>query len=152
MKGNWKYPEDNNELVALIRPEMQRLAALDAQGRAPSRVIWDVRRDRALPCANYILTRFRCGWPALVETCGITPSRTYRRADGTRGGGGTVPLGLADEIERGLAEGRIQHASGMDRFHAVLHALPTPSRVEQVLGWTIAGQPCVIERTYWLLR
>ena len=151
MKGNWKYPEDNSELIASIRREMQRLAALDDKGRAPSRMTWDVRRNKDLPCANYILSRFRCGWPALIERCDLTPARTYRRADGSMGGGGAVPLGLADEIERGLAAGTIEHATWMDRFHAVLHALPTPSRIEQVLGQTINGQSCVIERTYWVL-
>lgn len=151
MHGNWKYPQDDDELLALLRPEMERLTVLDTKGRAPSRVSWDVQRDKALPCANYLIARFRCGWPELVERCGCTPARRYVRADGTTGGGGAVPDGLADEIERGLAEGRIEHATWMDRFRAVLHALPTP-RVEQVIGRTVAGEPCVIRREYWMLR
>lgn len=145
-----RFTADDDELLVLLRPEMERLTALDPKHRAPSRVSWDVQRDKDLPCANYLIARFHCGWPALVERCGCTPARRYVRADGTMSGG-AVPLGLADEIERGLAEGRIEHATWMDRFRAVLHALPTP-RVETVMGRSVAGEPVVIRREYWMLR
>lgn len=145
-----RFTANNDELLAAVAEEMRRLTALDSKGRAPSRMSWDVQRDKTLPCANYLIARFHCGWPELVERCGCTPARRYVRADGTMGGG-AVPIGLADEIKRGLEEGRIEHATWMDRFKAVLHALPTP-RVEIVRGRTVTGEACVIERTYWMLR
>lgn len=145
-----RFTTDNDELLVAVAEEMRRLTALDAKGRAPSRAIWDAQRAKHVPVSSYLSIRFGCGWPHVVEMCGCDPARRYVRKDGTINRY-WAPAGLADEIERGLAEGRIEHATWMDRFRAVLHALPTP-RVETVMGRSVAGEPVVIRREYWMLR
>lgn len=146
MRGKWKFTTDDGELFAAVCAELHRLAV---DGRAPSIDIWNARKAADLPTAHYMMKRFAIGWPTLVERSGLSRAlsggaRPPRTATGRKH---DHSIGLADEIERGLAEGRIEHATWMDRFRAVLHALPTP-RVETVMGRSVAGEPVVIRREY----
>jgi hypothetical protein len=148
---NTKYAMDNATLLAAVTAEMQRLTTADTRGRAPSRAVWDVRREKHLPCANYLIQRFGVGWPAVVEMADGTPARKWQRRDGSIGGVVAQATGLAADIERHMANGA-ELASHNSRYHAALHVLPAPTRRETVAGRTLAGQPVVIERTYWMVR
>lgn len=147
-----KYTPDNDELLAAITAEMQRLTAADKRGRAPSRTVWDVRRAAHLPCANYLIQRFGAGWPAVVEMADCTPARKWQRHDGTIGGVVTQATGLGDDIEQHIANGATP-AHWMDRFaNSLAFTTEQPLRIERVRGHTVGGQPCIITREYWMVR
>ncbi len=151
MRGSWKYTENDDTLFAAVSAELHRLSSY---GHAPSIDVWNARKSSSVPTAHYLMKRFACGWPAIVARSGLRTAKHggARPPRGASTGRYVQSACLADEIERGLAEGRIEHATWMDRFRAVLHALPTPTRVEEVIGRSVAGEPVVIRREYWMLR
>jgi hypothetical protein len=144
-KGNYRYSRNDDEVMALVTAEIARLAAADAHGRAPSRVLWDVRRDKAVPCSSYLISRFDLSWSAIVRLAGYETKRkspARREPDAP-----TMATTLAQHVAAGA-----QPASWMDKLEVAINVLPEPTRIEVFRGQTIAGQPCVILREYWMVR
>lgn len=128
----------DDELLADILAEAHRQAR---NGCMPSLRQWDQRRLANIPSRGNIHKRLGLTLRDIGDMIGLAPHQRESRP----------PTTTAADLERHVAQGA-ELADWNSRYHATLHALPTPTRVEQVMGRTLAGEPCIIRREYWMLR
>jgi hypothetical protein len=142
--GNYRYSRNDDEVMAMVAAEIGRLTAADEKGRAPSRVLWDVRRDKAAPCSSYLISRFGLSWTQIVRLAGYEIKRKVPvRRD-------LDSLTTAETLAQHVAAGA-RPASWMDKFEVAINVLPHPTRTETVRGM-VDGRPCIIRREYWMVR
>lgn len=144
-------PNKRTDLVALRATVIGELQRLATEGRAPMQIDYDVQK-RAGPTIKNVLDHLKMSWPDLVAAAGLRMPRmpqheAKRRAYRTAPERGTWLAGSMSEFLN-----RHERADLDDRYSTALAVSPTPTRVETLIGRTLAGEPCRITREYRMVR
>jgi len=137
---------DTAALRATVISELQRLAT---NGLAPLQNDYNAQRQ-AGPEVARILLHLGCAWADLVAEAGLTqirnPRQQNRRPRSTPETGDWPENGLAADINR------YERAHWNDRYSTALAVIQQPTRVETLIGRTLAGEQCLITREYRMVR
>lgn len=135
-------------LRATVIAELQRLAV---HGRAPMQIDYDVQKENG-PQLKHVLNHLGISWTDLVAEAGLLMPKMPQQKGrphlrGQQPERGAWPAdSMAEEINR------YQPAHWNDRYSTALAVSPTPTRVETLIGRTLAGEPCRITREYRMVR